>query len=73
MTDAALNNSIITAVGTVAASNNVLLPIDSLAQVLGYTSGVLTTITVVYDSVTYIQTLTYTSGSLTGISKWVAQ
>jgi len=73
MTDTALNNSIITTVGTVAASNNVLLPVESLAQVLGYTSGVLTTITVVYDSITYVQTLTYTSGSLTGISKWVAQ
>ncbi len=73
MTDVALNNSIITTVGTVAASNNVLLPIDSLAQVLGYTAGVLTTITVVYDSITYIQTLTYTTGNLTNISKWVAQ
>lgn len=73
MTDVALNNSIITTVGTVAASNNVLLPIDSLAQVLGYTAGVLTTITVVYDSITYIQTITYTTGNLTGISKWVAQ
>ncbi len=73
MTDVALKNPISTTVETVAASNNVLLPISSLGQTLGYTSGVLTTITVVYDSVTYIQTLTYTSGNLTGISKWVAQ
>lgn len=73
MTDTALNNSIITTVGTVAASNNVLVPIDSLEQTLTYSAGKVVSITVAYDDIDYVQTLTYTGSDLTGISGWVAQ
>lgn len=58
---------------SVMASDGVMLPIDSIAQTLGYTAGDLTTITVVYGGNTYVQTLTYTSGNITAISKWVKQ
>jgi hypothetical protein len=58
---------------SVMASDGVMLPIDSIAQTLGYTTGDLTTITVVYGGNTYVQTLTYTSGNITAISEWVKQ
>lgn len=57
----------------VTASDGVVLPIDSLAQTMGYTAGNLTSVTVTYGASTYVQTLTYTSGNLTGVSKWVKQ
>ena len=59
--------------GGVIGSDGVVLPIDSLQQTLGYTSGQLTTIQVGYNGGTYIQTLTYTAGQLTGVSQWVKQ
>ena len=59
--------------GGVLASNGVRLPVDSLAQTLGYSNGLLSTITVSFGGTTYVQTLTYTSGNLTGVSQWVAQ
>jgi hypothetical protein len=59
--------------GTVA-SDGTTIPVDSLAQVLGYDgSGNLTSVTVVYRGDTYVKTLTYTSGNLTGVSVWVKQ
>lgn len=73
MTDTALNNSIITTIGTVAASNNVLVPVDSLEQTLTYSAGKLVSVSVTYDGIDYVQTLTYTGSDLTGISGWMAQ
>jgi hypothetical protein len=46
---------------------------SSYPQVLGYTSGNLTTITVTVGADEYVQTLSYTDGNLTGVSAWVKQ
>ena len=58
----------------VIASDGILLPIDSLAQTLGYDgSNNLTTITVTYNGITYVQTMTYVGSNVTAISQWVKQ
>lgn len=57
----------------IVASDGVTLPIDSLAQTLGYTGSNLTSVTVSYGGQTYVQTLTYTGVNLTGVSQWVKQ
>lgn len=57
----------------VIASNGVNVPVDSLQQTLAYTDGVLTSISVIYLAVVYVQTYTYTTGNVTSISQWVAQ
>lgn len=54
----------------VIAADGTPLPIDSLAQTLNYTNGVLQTTQVTYNGTTYTQTYTYTSGNLTGVSQW---
>lgn len=68
-------------VGALASDNAIIFP-DDLAQAMGYDgAGNLTTITVVvpptpgtsYGGGTYVQTLTYTSGQLTNVSRWVKQ
>jgi len=59
--------------GGIVASDGVTLPIDSLAQTLGYTGSNLTSVTVSYGGQTYVQTLTYTGVNLTGVSQWVKQ
>lgn len=62
------------ALGLVQGSDGKSIPLDSLAQTLGYDgSNNLTTITVSYDGNTYIQTFTYVGSNLTGISAWVKQ
>lgn len=58
---------------TVQASNGVLLPMDSLAQQFAYSGDFISTITVVYEDTTYIQTFTNDGTDITAISKWVAQ
>ena len=58
---------------TVLASDGNIVPVDSLAQILGYVNGLLSTITVVFGAHTYVQTYTYTAGVVTGISAWVKQ
>ncbi len=56
------------------ASDGTTLDLDSLPQVLGYSGGKLTTITVTTgDGNTYVQTLSYTGDDLTGISAWIKQ
>ena len=57
------------------ASDGVLLPLDSLQQVLTYDgNGRLSTITVTQGADSYRQTLTYDgAGKLTGVSAWEAQ
>lgn len=60
--------------GTVIASDNVILPIDSLSHSFTRnTDGTLATDTVVFNGITYVQSYTYTSGAVTGISQWVKQ
>ncbi len=59
---------------TVTAQNGVPLPVDDLAQVFAYNvDGKVSSITVAYRGVTYIQTFTYSAGVLTNISQWVNQ
>ena len=53
--------------------DGVALPIESLAQVLGYTGSNLTTITVNYPPGSikfYVQTLTYSGSNVTNVSAW---
>lgn len=55
-------------------SDGAVLDIDSLAQTLAYNGdGTLNYVQVVHEGSTYRQTMTYTSGKLTGISGWVKQ
>jgi hypothetical protein len=56
-----------------AAGKYVALPMSNLAQVFGYTGGLLTTITVVYAGTTYIQTLTYSGNNVINTSRFIAQ
>ena len=41
-----------------------------VAVALAYTDGDLTTLTKVLDGTTYVKTLSYTDGNLTGVSAW---
>lgn len=59
--------------GFVYASDDVLLPIDSLAKTYGQSAGQITTITVSYGGSTYVQTLTYNNGLIATESAWVKQ
>lgn len=52
----------------------VKLPLDSLAMAISYTGLDATAFTVVYQSITYIQTLTYDGdGNVINISQWIPQ
>lgn len=57
------------------STGNYTLHPDSLAQTLTYNGqGQVSTISVVdLEGNTFVQTFTYTSGNLTGISAWVKQ
>lgn len=57
---------------TVLATNGVALPIDNLAKVFAYSGAFLSTITVVYNGITYVQTYTNNGAQLTSESQWVA-
>ena len=62
------------AVSAVIASDGAMVPVESLAQTLAYDgSGNLSTVTVAWQGNTYVQTLTYTSSKLTGVTVWVKQ
>ncbi len=58
---------------TVVATNGAALPLASLPQTFAYVGDNLSTITVVYQGVTYVQTLTYSGDNLATSSGWVAQ
>jgi len=47
------------------------LPIANLAVTLNYTGTNVTSFVVVYQNITFTQTLTYTGGLLTNISEWI--
>lgn len=53
-------------------NNLVQLPLGDLAQTINYSGSNISSIAVVYNSVTYTQTWTYTNGLVSGISKWLA-
>ena len=67
------NNPLPVDSGTSKADDGVILPLESLAKSFGYTGNNLTTITVSYNSETYVKTLTYTNDKLTATSVWVKQ
>jgi hypothetical protein len=58
---------------TVQADNGVALPIDNLAITFTYSGSFVTTATVVYRTITYVQTFTNNGTHITNISQWVAQ
>jgi len=60
--------------GASVADDGAILNIDSLAKALTYSAdGTLNYIQVVDGANTYRQTLTYTAGRVSAISKWVKQ
>lgn len=64
----------VSSVQYVVASDDVPVPVDSLAQTIAYDgNNRISTITVSYLGGTYRQTYTYTGANLTGISNWVRQ
>jgi hypothetical protein len=52
---------------------SIQLPLNDLEQAFGYSGDNVTTITVVYQGVTYVQTLTYSGLNVTNISQFVPQ
>lgn len=61
-------------VGGAVGSDGAALNLDALAQTLNYNAdGTLNYVQVVTGGNTYRQTMTYTSGKITGISAWVKQ
>lgn len=56
---------------TVTASNGIGLPIDSLEQTFAYSDSFVSTITVVYVGITYVQTFLNNGSQITDISQWV--
>lgn len=58
----------------IVASDGERIAVDSLDQSFNYNAdGSLNYIQVTHSGANYRQTYTYTSGKLTGISKWVKQ
>jgi len=57
----------------VRASDDIIIPVDSLPQVMSYTGDRLDYVEVDYLGNTYRQTLTYTGTALTGVSQWELQ
>lgn len=51
--------------------DGVMLPISSLPVALGYTGSNLTTLTVVYEGNTYVNTISYSGSQATALSGWV--
>ncbi len=59
---------------TVTATNNgASIPLDSLPQTFAYSGSFVSTITVVYQGITYVQTFTNDGTNITAISGWVPQ
>jgi len=52
---------------------SIQLPVDDLDQVFAYDAGNVSTITVVYQGVTYVQTFTYAGSNVIEISQWTPQ
>lgn len=56
---------------TVQANDGAMLPLSSLAQQFEYDSNFVSTITVIYQSNTYVQTFLNDGTDITYISGWV--
>lgn len=53
---------------------SIQLPVNDLAVTMGYTGTYVTSLTVVYQAITYVQTITRDgNGNATAISQWVPQ
>lgn len=57
----------------VVGTDGTELDLGTMPHTLGYTAGLLTTDTVTDGTNSWVQTLTYTAGTLTGTSRWVKQ
>lgn len=74
MGDGTHAEAVLALAGAAVGSDGVVLDLNSLAQTLAYNAdGTINTITVTSGGNTYVQTMTYTGGNLTGISAWVKQ
>lgn len=62
-------------VQTQAASGypSIALPISDLATTIAFSGGFVSTLTVVYSGITYVQTFTNNGTNVTNISQWVPQ
>jgi hypothetical protein len=59
---------------TVVAYGGAQIPVNDLAVTLGYTAGFVTTQTVAYQGVTYVQTFARDgSGNILSVSQWIPQ
>ena len=58
---------------TVTASDGTMIPLDSVEQDFAYSGSLLTTITVVYQGKTFVQTFTYSGSNVATISGWIKQ
>jgi len=55
---------------TVQASNGTMLPIESIPQIFTYAGGFLSTIDVVYESISYQQVFLNDGLNITYVSNW---
>lgn len=72
MGDGTVAERVVAVAGVADSTDGVFNP-DSLPQVLAYSGGKLSTISVTDGTSTWIQTYTYTGDDLTGVSVWVKQ
>ena len=56
---------------TVQANDGAMIPLDSIPQTFAYSGSFISTITVVYQTNTYVQTFTNNGTNITNISGWV--
>ena len=73
LTDAQLRATAIQVSATVLDSTNQPFSPDSCAHTYGYSAGLLVTDTATDGASTWVKTYSYTSGNLTGETKWVKQ
>ena len=75
LTDAQLRASPVPTTGrtTVADSTGAAFDPDACTHAYAYTNGLLTTDTATDGANTWVKTYSYTSGNLTGETKWVRQ
>lgn len=58
---------------TILSSNGVGLPINNLAVAITYDGSFVSTLTVVYNAITYVQTFLNDGTDITHISQWEPQ
>lgn len=58
---------------TVTADNGTMLPLEDMPLTFVFSGSFLSTITGVYQGITYVQTYTNNGTNITHISAWIAQ